>query len=135
MHYTTVIMITVSIHNLGKYPISAKAIREKVQKTLIDNGISSDCETAVAIVSREKMKEYVDEYYKDGEDHPVLSFPTTETEGPFTFPPDGILHIGEIIISYPWAKDEANKTGKLVEDIVLELAEHACLHLVGIHHD
>lgn len=128
-------MITVSIHNFGKYPVSPKKIRARVQKTLTDNGITSDCEAAVALVSREKMKEYVDEYYKDGEDHPVLAFPTTETKGSFTFPPDNILHIGEIIISYPWVKDEANKTGKLVEDIVLDLAEHACLHLVGIHHD
>ncbi len=128
-------MITVTVHNFGKYPVSAKKVKEIVKKTLVKNGILSDCEASVALVSKEKMQEYVDLYYKDGQDHPVLSFPTTEIPSSFVMPPDGLIHLGEIIISYPWSVKEANLTGKLVEKIVLELAEHGALHLIGIHHN
>ena len=129
-------MITVGIYNFGDYPIDPKKIQQAVTKTLVDGGVSYRCETSVAIVSKEKMQEYVDLYYgHDGVDHPVLSFPQAEVKGQFVLPPDGINHLGEIVVSYPWAKKEATKTGKDTSEIVCELCRHGALHLLGIHHD
>lgn len=128
-------MITVSVTKESNFPISSEKVKEIVKKTITSNGIVSDAEVSVAIVHRKKMQEYVDKYYDDHDDHPVLSFPSNEVEGMFVFPPDGKIHLGEIVISYEWCVDEANKTGKLVEAIALELSEHGCLHLLGIHHD
>jgi len=128
-------MITVGVSKESNFPVKSEKIKETVKETLNANGIVSDCEVSVAIVHRTTMQGYVDKYYDDHDDHPVLSFPTSEVEGRFIMPPDGKIHLGEIIISYDWCTDEANKTGKLVEDIVSELASHGCLHLLGIHHD
>ncbi len=128
-------MIQVTVSKESNFPVKAEKIKEIVKKTLGDNGIVSDSEVSVAIVHRKKMQEYVDKYYDDHDDHPVLSFPSNEVEGQFVFPPDGKMHLGEIVVSYDWCTDESNKTGKLVEEIVLELTEHGCLHLLGIHHD
>lgn len=129
-------MINITVHKQGSFPLSAQKIKERVKKTLTDNGIVSDSEASVAIVTKVKMREYVAKYYEgDTSDHPVLSFPATEVKGQFVMPPDGKLHLGEIVISYGWAQEEARKTGNLVENVVLDLAEHGALHLIGIHHD
>lgn len=128
-------MIIVTVSKEANFPVKSEKIKEIIKKTLIDHGIVSDAEVSVALVHRKTMQGYVDKYYDDHEDHPVLSFPTNEIEGRFVFPPDGKIHLGEIVISYEWCVDEANKSGRLVEDIALELAEHGCLHLMGIHHD
>ncbi|MBX4206069.1 rRNA maturation RNase YbeY [Candidatus Microgenomates bacterium] len=128
-------MISVTVHKFGNFPISAKKVKETVSKVLTDHGMVSDCETSVAIVGREKMRAYVDEYYKDGQDHPVLSFPSTEMKGAFTMPPDNVIHLGEIIVSYPWCVEEAKKTNRLVDEVVCEMVEHGALHILGIHHD
>lgn len=128
-------MIQVGVSKESNFPVKSEKIKEVVKKTLVDHGIVSDCEVSVALVHRKTMQEYVDKYYDDHDDHPVLSFPSNEVEGRFVFPPNGKMYLGEIIISYDWCVDEANRTGKLIEGIVLELAEHGCLHIIGIHHD
>lgn len=127
-------MITVTVSKEANFPVKSEKIKEIIKKTVSENGVVSDCDVSVALVHRKTMQGYVDKYYDDNEDHPVLSFPTNEIEGRFVFPPDGKLHLGEIVISYDWCVDEANKTGRLIEGIVLEMAEHGCLHLLGIHH-
>lgn len=128
-------MITVTVSKESNFPIKSEKIKDIIKNTVSKNGVVSDCDVSVAIVHRKKMQEYVDKYYDDNDDHPVLSFPSSEIEGRFVFPPDGKIHLGEIVISYEWCVDESNKTGKLVEDIAIDLAEHGCLHLLGIHHD
>lgn len=128
-------MITVGVSKESNFPVKSENIKSVIKKTLNTNGIVSDCEVSVAIVGRKTMQDYVDKYYDDHDDHPVLSFPSNEVEGRFVFPPNGKMYLGEIVVSYDWCVDEANKTGKLVEELVLEMAEHGCMHLLGIHHD
>ena len=128
-------MIYVSVTKETNFPISIAKTKDSVKKTLLANGIVSDCEVAVALVRRGRMQKYVDKYYSDGTDHPVLSFPSSEIEGRFIFPDDGKMHLGEIIVSYDWCVEEASRVGKLVEQVVLEMAKHGTLHLLGIHHD
>jgi ssRNA-specific RNase YbeY (16S rRNA maturation enzyme) len=45
------------------------------------------------------------------------------------------MHLGEIVISFPFVVEEARENGKLIDDVAVSLAEHGALHLVGIHHD
>jgi probable rRNA maturation factor len=132
-------MITIEVTKQGNFSVSTKRVKECVQKALEQNGIVSDSEVSIAVVSEKKMLELVKEYLaEEGEvakSHPVLSFPANEIEGHFVFPPNGKLYLGEIVVSYPKAVEQANKQGKLIDDVVCELAEHGALHLVGIHHD
>lgn len=128
-------MIHVDVEKESKFPVSSKKIKDVVTKTLTDNGIVSDAEVSVVVVKRSTMQEYVDKYYDDKEDHPVLSFPSQEVEGQFVFPPNEKLYLGEIIISYDWCVDEAARRSRIPEDLAIEMAEHGSLHLLGIHHD
>ncbi len=132
-------MITVNIYKQSNYPVSAKKVKDAVVKTFLDNGLQSEAEASVAIVSHSKMIEYALDYLKEevgtAAMHPVLSFPTAELKGPFQFPPDKTLHLGEIVVSYQKAVEYAKKENRLVDDVVVDLACHGALHLIGIHHD
>lgn len=116
-------------------PVDVKAVETEVSELLREHGVKETAEVVVAIVGREKMRELVSEYLKDGKEHPVLSFPSSEMEGEFKFPPDGVKHLGEVVVSYPWAETEAGKSGVSPENAVCELAKHGTLHLIGVHHN
>jgi probable rRNA maturation factor len=70
----------------------------------------------------------------------VISFALTEekTEGdsfPFVTPPDGFLHLGEVIISYPQAVRQAEEQHHGIEEEIALLVVHGTLHLLGYEHD
>lgn len=132
-------MITISVVKQMSCPIRADEVKKRVTAIFRDNGIVSDAEAEVAIVDEKQMLEYVEKYLHEtgpkAKAHPVLSFVQTELEGPFQFPPDNTLHLGEIIVSYPHAVQLAQFHNKTATEAVCELAEHAALHLLGIHHN
>jgi len=132
-------MIKVNVYKQSNYPIKATKIKAVVQLVLEKNGIMSDSTVEVALVGRKKIAELAMSYVGESEqvagEHPVLAFPDSEIDQPFIYQPGHDLYLGEIIIGYPKAVETANTSGKLVEQVVLELAEHGALHLAGIHHD
>lgn len=67
----------------------------------------------------------------------VLSFPQNDPSqvmAPFVDMPDGVMRLGDVIVSYPQAVVEATDENKLVDDKIVELIEHGINHLLGIHH-
>lgn len=133
-------MITISVYKQSDYPVKASEIKKVVKKTLEENGMVSDCVVEVALIGDAKMQQLNKDYYRDEEyQHPVFTFTENEysidTSGPFVFPPDGKIHLGEIVISYPQAVDTAREKGILINEVVKELAVHGAKHLVGIHHN
>lgn len=133
-------MIKVKVTKQSHFPVSSKAIKDQVSKTLKECGLVSNFEVVVALVGEKKMDELVKKYYKrEGPDfgnrpHPILTFPNNEVKEKFIYPPMDVTPLGEMAISYPQAVTEANKTGKRVEEIILSLVAHGCLHLAGVHH-
>ena len=127
-------MILVDITKQSNYPVSATKIKKKLVDFFVKRGIVSDAEVSVAIVGEKKMLEIGKKYLKDNKLHNVLSFTPDEAKGVFVYPPDGKVHLGEIILCYPLAVEEAKRENKLIEDKALELVEHGAMHLLGIHH-
>lgn len=129
-------MIKVNLVKQKNFPIPPKKIKDTVCKILVERGIVSDSEVSVELVDAKKMADYVAKYYPDDDEpHPVLSFPSGEVRGNFVFPPDGKIHLGEIIINYDNCVEIARREGRLIEEVVLEMAAHGALHLVGVNHD
>ena len=128
-------MIKVNVKKQSNYPISSTKIRKNLKDFLASHGIVSDAEVSVALVGEKKMLEVGKKYLKDKSLHNVLSFTADEIDSKFVFPPDGVIHLGEIIVCYPVAFEEAKKEGKLIEEKVMELIEHGARHLLGIHHE
>jgi probable rRNA maturation factor len=128
-------MIKVNVSKQSNYPVSSALLKNKLKAFLAKKGIVSDCEVGIAIVGEAKMLELAKKYLNDGSLHNVLSFTENELKGNFVYPPDGKIYLGEIVVCYPQALEEAKKEGKLLDGKVYELVEHAAFHLLGIHHE
>jgi probable rRNA maturation factor len=65
----------------------------------------------------------------------VLSFSMLEGSDSFIAPPNGVLYLGDIVISYERAADQAKGFGHSVRQEVAELFLHGLLHILGYNHE
>ncbi len=68
----------------------------------------------------------------------VLAFymlPRKGTDSSFALPPDGVTRLGEVIISYPKAVEQAKEQGHSPERELALLIIHGILHLLGYDHE
>jgi probable rRNA maturation factor len=54
---------------------------------------------------------------------------------PFVSPPDGVLRLGEVVVSYPRAAEQAEEHDRPVQEEMTWLMVHGVLHLLGHNHD
>lgn len=134
---TVLVMIKVNVKKHSSYPVSSVFIKSRLKIFLRDNGIVSDSEVDVAIVSKERMVSLGKRFLGEtGESvHNVLSFSDSETSRQFLMPQGRFNYLGEIVVCYPVVVEEAKKMGVLIDDRLIELVEHGALHLLGVHHD
>ncbi|MBI4157879.1 rRNA maturation RNase YbeY [Candidatus Woesebacteria bacterium] len=128
-------MIKVDVIKQSNYPVSVPRLKKRLADFFVKKGIVSNAEVSLAIVGEKKMLDISKKYLKDGKVHNVLSFTPDEAKEKFVYPPDGAIHLGEIIICYPLVFEEAKKENRLIEDKVYELVEHGARHLLGEHHE
>jgi probable rRNA maturation factor len=66
----------------------------------------------------------------------VLSFPLRDPHGiQFVVPPDQPAHLGDVVISYPRAVEQAHEFGHSVDREIGYLVAHGVLHLLGYDHE
>lgn len=123
-----------------RYPANRKIIRQAVENTLQKHKISSeDVEVSIVLVGKRKMRELSLQHMKDGLDHEVLSFPleeiTQDSGRGFINAPDGILRLGDIVLSWPQVVALAGVEDIMVDDEVYKLVAHSVEHLLGKHHE
>lgn len=128
-------MIKVSILKQANYPVKSSTIKQKLSEFFTKKGIVSDAEVSIAIVGESKMLSIGKKYLGDKKIHNVFSFTPDEVKTSFVMPPDGIIHLGEIIVCYPVALKEAKAENVLIEKKVYDLIEHGAMHLLGFHHE
>lgn len=127
-------MLKVLITRQNRYPTDIGALRKRIKDTLESHG-ATEAEVSVALVGERKMRKLGQKYLgekKTDPIHEVLSFPSTSLG---TSPQDGGGSLGDIVICYPEARKIAIKRNRMMDEVIGELAEHATLHLLGIHHD
>jgi len=114
-------------------------LRGIAEQVLIAQGVGPDAELGLVITTQERVQELNRSYR--GEDRPtdVLAFymtsPVEEAEADFVAPPDGVLRLGEVIISYPQAVVQAQEQQHSVKRELAILIIHGVLHLLGYDHD
>jgi probable rRNA maturation factor len=102
-------------------------------------GAGAEAEVGLLIANGERVKELNRDYL--GEDAPtdVLAFSALEEkeadQSPFIHPPDGLLHLGEVIIAYPQVVLQAAERGHPLKKELAVLLIHGMLHLLGYDHD
>lgn len=119
--------------------LEADWLRSVVEQVLVTEGAASEVELGLVITDQTKIQEL--NLVHLGVDAPtdVLAFPTSPDEGSdmpdFVMPPDGITHLGEVIISFPQAFMQAEEHQHPVKKEVALLIVHGVLHLLGYDHD
>ncbi len=113
-------------------------LRNFVEQVLLMQKSSFDAELGLVITTQERVRELNRNYRGMDEPTDVLAFALSETCGTestdFVAPPDGILHLGEVIISYPQAVIQAKEHQHSVKREIAILIIHGVLHLLGYDH-
>lgn len=95
----------------------------------------ASAEVGLVITSDERIHEINRRYREVDAPTDVIAFALTEdTAEGFVSPPDGILHLGEIVISYPTAISQAKENCHPVQEELAVLTIHGTLHLLGYDH-
>jgi len=113
-------------------------LRGVAKQVLIVQGVSSDIELGLVITTQERVQELNRSYRGKDEPTDVLAFYMTsaaEESSSFVAPPDGVLHLGEVIISYPQAVIQAPEHQHSLKKELSVLIIHGILHLLGYDHD
>lgn len=115
--------------------INRSQIRRLVGRVLSMEGIEGSVEVGLAITDDEHIRALNAEFR--GVDRPtdVLSFPMESGPGEtFVTPPGHVRALGDIVISYERAVEQAREYGHSVEREIGYLVVHGMLHLLGYDH-
>ena len=115
-------------------------LRHVIESTILSQTIDSEVELGLLITDDTTVKELNRTYRGVDESTDVLSFALTEdtpdADSPsFVTPPDGMLHLGEVIVSYPRAVKQAEEHNHGTDREIALLVVHGTLHLLGYDHD
>jgi probable rRNA maturation factor len=132
--------INVLIEDGLEIDLDSEWLQKVVEKPLVLENTPSMVEISLVITGQERIQELNRDYR--GQDRPtdVLSFSLSqekedEEEVPFLGPPDGMLHLGEVIISYPQASMQAAESGHSIKREMAVLIIHGVLHILGYDHE
>ena len=125
--------VSVLIFVESRYKVNRKGVKSTVFSIIEEQGVKSYLEVSVAIVGDRKMKALNKKYRQKDSTTNILSFPLAEGES--TYLPEGVVRLGDIVISYPQVIREAARDEVLVDEKIEELVSHGMLHLLGLHHE
>ena len=117
--------------------VEADWLASIVRQTLEFEHVSVPAEVSLVITGQDTVRQLNRDYRDRDEPTDVLSFALTETRGrkrKFALPPDGVLRLGDVIISYPRAATQAAERGDPTDREVALLVVHGVLHLLGYDH-
>ena len=111
-----------------------------VLKILEVEGVPPAAEIGVLVTDNKTVHKLNRIYRGENEPTDVLSFQTnigesTAPEAPFVNAPDGVNHLGEVIISYHQALKQARERGLTISQELAILVVHGTLHLLGYDHE
>ena len=117
-------------------------LQSVAEQVLVAQGLGSRVELGLVIASQQEVQQLNQSYLGRDEPTDVLAFSMLPAEGEigadfptFVIPPDGVLHLGEVIISYPQALIQAREHQHSIKREIAILIIHGVLHLLGYEHD
>jgi len=130
--------IEISVDDEFRALVDKDWARKIAQQVLKAEGVAPPYEVSLVFTDSEMVRRLNRDYR--GVDRPtdVLAFymlPQKEADSCFALPPDGVLRLGEVIISYPQAVEQAKEQGHSIERELALLIVHGILHLLGYDHE
>jgi probable rRNA maturation factor len=112
--------------------------RRIAQTVLRAERVALPYEVSLVFTDSETVRQLNRDYRGVDEPTDVLAFsmlPQKGTDSSFPLPPDGLTRLGEVIISYPQAAEQARELGHSPERELALLIIHGILHLLGYDHE
>ena len=113
-------------------------VRRIAQTVLKAEGVAPPYEVSLVFTDSETVKQLNRDYRGVDEYTDVLAFymlPQKGADSSFALPPNGVTRLGEVIISYPQAIEQAREQGHSTERELALLIIHGILHLLGYDHE
>ncbi len=114
-------------------------LQSVTEQVLVAQDTGSGVELGLVIATQERVQQLNLTYLGRDEPTDVFAFSAIEEITtdfpPFVMPPDGVLHLGEVIISYPQAVAQAEERQHSIKREIAILIIHGVLHLLGYEHD
>ena len=113
-------------------------VRKIVRQVLKAEQVTSPYEVSLVFTDAERVKQLNRDYRGVDQPTDVLAFyihPQKGSDSCFALPPDGVTHMGEVIISYPQALVQAKERGHSLQRELALLVIHGTLHLLGYDHE
>ena len=130
-----------------EFPFSVEALFEQVALSVLEaEQCPYEATINLVITDNEGIRSYNKQYREIDAETDVLSFPGIEYDAPSDFsrvesdfsdnfdPETGELMLGDMIISYEKAKEQANQFGHSFRREMAFLIAHSMLHLCGYDH-
>lgn len=116
----------------SRCPFDRRAVRRAISDLLSQFGMSNQQTLVeVSVVGDRKMRVLNRTHRQIDALTDVLSFPTDD----LSKASDGMIHLGDVVVSYPEARREALRMNRLIDTVITEKVLHGVKHLLGEHHD
>jgi probable rRNA maturation factor len=130
--------INILIDNEYKTQVKSVWLKNLARQIQTAENVSVKSEMGLVITGDEQIHKLNLKYLDEDRPTDVLSFPMNEqldAAPVFVKVPDGKIHLGEIIISFPQAVKQAEEHKHSVQREITILLIHGILHLLGYDHD
>jgi len=130
--------IGISVEEKFRGLVDEGRVRRIAQTVLKAEGVVPPYEVSLVFTDSETVQQLNRDYRGVDEATDVLAFymlPQKEVDDSFALPPDGVTRLGEVIISYPQAVEQAREQGHSTEKELALLIIHGILHLLGYDHE
>ena len=116
--------IDVGIKSRSAYRFNHRLLRQRIERFLDEAGLNN-VEVSLNFVGQRKMRQLNRQFRKWDKVSNILSFPQQEPRNP-----EGILLLGDVVICYPKAQEEAIAYQKTVDEAIWDLVEHGLNRLI-----
>lgn len=110
--------------------VNTAELRKAARAACQLGGLSLDADFTIVITGDKQVKALNSEFRKVKETTDVLSFPANEKD-----PDSGKGYLGDVVISYPRASQQASDAGHSSMNELSLLVVHGVLHLAGLDHE
>jgi probable rRNA maturation factor len=122
-------MINLIISDQFQNMVSESQLTNAAEIVLNQEEVGPDAELSIVIDDDDRLRDLNNQFLGIDSPTDVLSFPADEHD-----PDSGLHYIGDIIVSYPRASEQAAVANELVSEELQLLVIHGTLHLLGYDH-
>ena len=123
---------TIDIQNDSNYLVDAARLQAASQQVLSQHDVDPDTTLSVVFVDNAYIQNLNQQFRGIDAPTDVLSFPADEPPVDIDDEPP---YIGDLIVAYPYASEQATREGHPLNDSLSLLVVHGTLHLLGYDHD